>query len=147
MTLNEAMRAGRIKTEELGPEFENGGAWVEFELRAELPGGIPADIKASWIIPEMVDDFRITVLGTAARAELDLRKSREGVFLYGEGGPRFFQGPPAVSSYEWFITAAEGYAAGDSAWRDAPYTELFGFERGLLVQRTLDMLVPGGLPR
>jgi predicted dehydrogenase len=156
--LKEAMETGRLREEKLEAEFAGGGAWVEIAARGNLPGidgAVPAYIRASWIIPEALDDFCITVEGTRARAVLDFRKSREGIELFepaaGEGpasykNKRFLAGMPAASSYELFIEAVERHIAGDRRPVN-PAAGNFSFEQGLRVQRILDKLVPGGLPR
>jgi predicted dehydrogenase len=156
--LKEAMETGRLREEKLEAEFAGGGAWVEIEARGNLPGvdgAVPAHIRASWIVPEALDDFRITVDGTRARAVLDFRKSREGVELFEPGAGedpalckngRFLAGIPAASSYELFAEAVERHIAGDRRPVN-PAAGDFSFEQGLRVQRILNELVPGGLPR
>jgi predicted dehydrogenase len=158
LTLGEAMEAGRVPRERLGPEFSGGGVWVELESRLTLSvpsGEVPAEIKVSWISPGALDAFRIILYGTKARAVLDLEKSRAGIFLYNPDStdgpdssagddPVFLAGSPAVSSYESFIRAAEGYTAGVPAAGPPDHAD---FEQGFRVQQILDRLVPGGLPR
>jgi predicted dehydrogenase len=161
LDLGGAMDAGRVARRELPAEFQWSGSGrrrggyvpVEFEAVGRLGaswGGAPVRIKASWIDPEETESFRITVIGSRGRLELDLRRSRDAVRLVPLDGSatRDIRGSAFPSTYELFIVSVAEYietgktAAGDPA---AP-ADLPTFAHAFAVQRTLDSLFPGVMP-
>lgn len=162
LDLGGAMDAERVARRDLPAEFRRsvsgrrrGGGYapVEFEAAGQLGaswGGAPVRIKASWIDPEETESFRITVIGSRGRLELDLRRSKDAVRLVPSDGSatRDIRGSASPSTYELFIASAAEYietgktAAGDPA---AP-ADLPTFAHAFAVQRTLDSLFPGVMP-
>lgn len=158
VTLGEAMAAGRVNPRPLPAEFRapgsaDGTVPVEFEVAGGF--GVPWEgatfvLRASWIAPDAVDTFRVQVRGTEGTLDLDLRRSKDAVFLSPKGGgPELcLPGPRELSTYERFVRSSQSCLEGTwiEAEEEKGATGIPTFARAQEVQKTLDLLLPGVLP-
>jgi predicted dehydrogenase len=124
-----------------------GPVCVAFSATAALPGGVPVQLRASWVEDEALDDFRIRVHGSKGRAVLDLGRSRSAVAWYTDAretemnGPTMVEGPRIASTYQRFVDLASGQRPMGPGGEDG-----LDFAQALKTMQMLDSLVPGGLP-
>lgn len=130
----------------LPDEFLTGSGPVCVDISAEAyaPGELPVSLRASWIEEGALDEFRICVRGSAAKAMLDLSRSRTEIEVHRFSAPlpKIAAGPAVVSTYRRFVELADrSLTAGTTCEPGLP-----DFAHGLAVQRVLDAIAPGGLP-
>jgi len=147
LSLEDALASGRLGTIPVPDEFRGHPfpVLVEFSAEAETPAGCPVRLSATWIDSDATDEFSIVVRGSRATAVLDLRRSRDGVYLTDQGSPEatYTPGPRILSTYEQFIALCAAYRGGLGLTRSADIPD---FAHAARVQQLLESLAPGGLP-
>ncbi len=147
LSLDDALATRRLGAIAVPDEFRGHArpVLVAFSAEAETPAGCPVRLSATWIDSAAADEFALTLRGSRATAVLDLRRSRDGVYITGPAGRTTSSapGPAVLSTYAQFVSRCAAYRSGDGA---PPPAGIPDFAHAAGVQGLLAALAPGGLP-
>lgn len=145
--LDEAIQNGVIPQQKIDSSFFNQQGTVpikasgSFYFIAPNETTVEGTIDLSWISPNTVDQFKITIYGENEHAVLDLSISKDEIYIYDQNNnlQDIMTHPAVPSTYELLINQA----VNKNSEIIIPIPD---FQQGYLVQRTLDKLFPGVLP-